>query len=101
MICMSRMIAISTARPVVRATNSGVSCILDATGKELGRVQRDGVDRQVPGFLALQVPVPPKGASVTPFCYFRGPLAWIFLLLAGVAAWGSKRSGGYQEGAWE
>ena len=101
MICMSRMIAISTARPVVRATNSGISCILDSTGKELGRVQRDGVDRQVPGFLALEVPVPPEGASVTPFCHFRGALAWIFVLLAGVAAWGSRRSGGYQEGAWE
>jgi apolipoprotein N-acyltransferase len=101
MICMSRMIAIATARPVIRATNSGVSCILDATGNELGRVQLAGVDRQVPGFLALEVPVPPREASVTPFCYFRGPLAWIFLLLAGVAAWGSARSGGYQEGAWE
>ena len=101
MICMSRMIAISTARPVVRATNSGISCILDATGKELGRVQRGGLDRQVPGFLALEVPVSPGEAPVTPFCYFRGPLAWIFLLLAGVAAWGSRRSGGYQEGAWE
>ena len=101
MVCMSRMIAISTARPVVRATNSGVSCILDARGRELGRIQKDGVDRQVPGFLALEVPVPPQGAPVTPFCHFRGPLAWFFVLLAGVAAWGSRRSGGYQEGAWE
>ena len=101
MVCMSRMIAISTARPVVRATNSGVSCILDARGVELGRVRQDGLDREVPGFLALNVPVPPEGAPVTPFCHFRGPLAWVFVLLAGVAAWGSRRSGGYQEGAWE
>jgi len=96
MVCMSRMIAISTARPVVRATNSGISCVLDSTGEELGRVRREGVDREVRGFLALEVPVPPEDAPVTPFCRLRGVLAWIFVLLAGVAAWGSRRSGGYQ-----
>jgi len=101
MVCMSRMLAIATARPVVRATNSGISCVLDALGHELGRVRRAGVDREVSGFLALEVPVPPEGAPVTPFCRLRRYLPWVYLLLALVAVWGSRRSGGYQEGAWE
>ena len=99
MVCMSRMIAIATARPVVRATNSGVSCVLDASGEELGRVRRQGVDREVSGFLALAVPVPPNGAPTTPFCRLRAYLPWVYVLLAVIAAWSSKRSGGYQEGA--
>ena len=92
MVCMSRMVAISTARPVVRATNSGVSCAFDATGRELGRIRQDGVDREVPGFLSLELPVPPDDAPVTPFCRLRSALAWIFLLLAVIAIWGSRRS---------
>jgi apolipoprotein N-acyltransferase len=101
MVCMSRMIAIATARPIVRATNSGVSCVLDSLGHELGRVREGGVDREVAGFIALEVPVPPRGTPVTPFCRIRAVLPWLYLLLLGAAMWGSRRSGGYQEGAWE
>ena len=101
MVCMSRMIAIATARSVVRATNSGISCVLDAEGRELGRERRDGVDREVSGVLFVQVPVPPEGARVTPFCRLRRYLPWISVLLAVVVVWGSRRAGGYQEGAWE
>ena len=59
------------------------------------------MDREVSGFLALEVPVAPKGAPVTPFCRLRAYLPWVYVLLAVLAVWGSKRSGGYQEGAWE
>ena len=96
MVCMSRMIAIATARPLVRATNSGVSCIFDASGRELGRIRENGVDRQVAGTLTLEVPVQPKTASVTLFCRIRAYIPWSVLLLAVLLSVGSRGSGGYQ-----
>jgi apolipoprotein N-acyltransferase len=95
MVCMSRMIAIATARPLIRATNSGVSCVLDASGHELGRIRKDGLDRQVAGFLSIEVPIQPKTASVTLFCRVRSYIPWLFILLAALVWKGSRGSGGY------
>lgn len=96
MICMSRMIAVSTARPVVRATNSGISAIFDASGQELGRIRENGVDRQVAGSLALEVPVQPKTASVTLYCRIQAYIPWLLICLAAFIGIGSRGSGGYQ-----
>jgi len=96
MVCMSRLIAISTATPVVRATNSGVSCVLDAEGRELGRIRdASGADREVAGHLSLEVPIQPKSASMTPYCRFRPYISWLFLLLAVALGRGSSVSRGY------
>jgi apolipoprotein N-acyltransferase len=66
MVAFSRTLALLTGRAFVRATNSGVSCVLAPDGRELGRVRGpDGADRAVAGFGAWTVPVPLPGAAVT------------------------------------
>ncbi len=57
MVAFSRLIALSTARSVVRATNSGVTVVIGPDGSET-RLERDGRDRSVPGTLFCTVPVP-------------------------------------------
>ena len=96
MVCMSRMIAVATARPLVRATNSGISAIFDASGRELGRIRENGIDRQVAGFLAMEVPVQPKTASVTLYCLIQAYIPWLMICLAAFVGIGSRGSGGYQ-----
>jgi apolipoprotein N-acyltransferase len=73
MVAFSRLIAISTGRAVVRATNSGVSLVLSADGREVQRLVVAGEDRAVRGSLAVQVPVPVDAAarSTTPYVRLR------------------------------
>jgi len=83
MLAFSRVLALSTGRSFVRATNSGVSAVIGADGLERGRVtDPDGVDRAVPGAIALAVPVPPPGFEATPPQVRWG--GWIELLLLGL-----------------
>lgn len=59
MIAFARLDAISTGRSVVRAANSGVSCVLDPEGRVLGRVEDEsGAYKMVAGHLLMTVPVP-------------------------------------------
>ncbi len=83
MIAFSRLEAIQTGRAVVRATNSGVTCAIDARGRDVARLVVDGRDRATTGTLAVQVPVPATEAgrsARTPFVSTR--LAWLALWLA-------------------
>jgi apolipoprotein N-acyltransferase len=82
MLAFSRLIALSTGRSVVRATNSGVSCVLSADGREVGRVESAGRDRSVTGWLEARVPVPADPAQRTP--YLKLQLALSCLLTAGL-----------------
>src|SRR6185503_308938 len=89
MIAFSRLAAISTGRSIVRATNSGISCVLAPDGSEVARLRLGDEDRQVRGTLRATVPVPVGGArspfearegetrKATPFV--RWQLAWIAL----------------------
>jgi len=95
MVAFSRVFALATGRSFVRATNSGVSLVLGGDGREVGRV-RDarGVDRAVPGAVALTVPVPAPGlAEVTPYVRLGrwGELLW--LVLGALAARRGARPG--------
>lgn len=83
MVAFSRLAAIATGRAFVRATNTGISCVLGADGAELERLVVDGEDREVPGTLAATVPVPVDARARTPFV--RAGLAWTLLWLAAPA----------------
>jgi apolipoprotein N-acyltransferase len=82
MIAFSRLIALSTARSVVRATNSGISVGFSPQGKELGRIRQGGRDRQVRGTLLLEPPVPAdrEGKASIPL-YPRVRTPWRLLLV--------------------
>ena len=69
MLAFSRLIAIATGRAVVRATNGGLTVVVGPDGRDLARLVVGGRDRNVPGTLAAQVPVPRPGeaAARTPF----------------------------------
>lgn len=79
MLAFSRLIAIATGRSMVRATNAGVSVVLDPSGRELARLSVDGRDRMVAGTLRADVPVPTEAAraSRTPFVVLER--AWLAL----------------------
>jgi apolipoprotein N-acyltransferase len=83
MVAFSRLIAIETGRTVVRATNAGISVVLDPAGREVARLEGPGgEDRMVAGTLAVVVPVPDdRGAEATPFVRFERVLigAWLGL----------------------
>jgi apolipoprotein N-acyltransferase len=86
MLAFSRLLAIETGRSIVRATNSGVSAVLDPEGREVAHLQVGERDREVRGTLRASVPVPDRGdpagaarAGATPFV--RWELAWTGLWL--------------------
>jgi len=50
--------AIETRRPVLRATNSGISALVDATGRIVQVLEVDGRRKEVAGSLRFEVPPP-------------------------------------------
>jgi apolipoprotein N-acyltransferase len=102
MVAFSRLIAISTGRAMVRATNSGVSLVLGPDGAEIARLTRDGRDRSVPGSLLVTVPIPadprvplyPRTRDV-----WRGLLVLGALVPLGLRAHSSRRSSRRSRGA--
>jgi apolipoprotein N-acyltransferase len=85
MVAFSRLAALATGRSVVRVANSGISCAIDPRGRELARLRVGGVDRDVPGTLAVRPPVPVDAAARLPYVLLQPFLAWI-LVGAGLAA---------------
>ena len=62
MVAFSRMQALSTGRSVVRATNSGVSIVIDPAGAVVGELaDATGRRKMARGTLAVTVPVPRTG----------------------------------------
>lgn len=95
MIAMTRLWAVESGRAIVRATNSGVSGLWDASGAELARIEVHGTDRAVSGTLAVQVPVP-AGAAVPIFASISAAAKWLsvlapFLIMALFNLFGGKR----------
>ncbi len=97
MVAFTRLAAIATGRSIARATNSGVTLVMGADGRELDRLVVDGRDRLVGGALSSLVPVPIRPAAgpapSPPFVRWR-PLwlgAWI-LVPALLLGWCGKTS---------
>ena len=82
MVAFSRLAAIATGRSVVRATNAGISIVLDPAGREVARLlDPSGEDRMVRGTLAAVVPVPAGDADSVATPFVRLERAWIGLWL--------------------
>ena len=97
MLAFSRLIAIETGRSVVRATNAGVSTVLDPNGEEVARLRVGGKDRMVGGTLLADVPVPIAGSAAALTPYTRFERAWLLLwVLAPLLIVGIARVRGYQ-----
>ncbi len=71
MLAFSRAAAIATGRPLVRATNSGISAVLDPGGRLLSKIVVAGRDRQVAGTLLEQVRLA-QSAETTGFVFLHG-----------------------------
>jgi apolipoprotein N-acyltransferase len=84
MLAFTRVEAVATGRAVVRATNSGITCLVDAQGRVVERLVVDGRDRDVPGWLQVTVPVPAGAGGAarrTPFVRSGSLAAWASLLV--------------------
>ena len=81
MLAFSRVEAAATARAVVRATNSGITCLVDGEGRVADRLVVEGRDRDASGWLQVTVPVPVDATARTPFVRTRPLAAWVTLLL--------------------
>jgi apolipoprotein N-acyltransferase len=98
MLAFSRVLALTTGRTIVRATNSGVSAVLGPDGRELGRVRDPaGLDRAVAGFEAWTVPVPaPEERSPPPYVRWSRISEGLLLGLLALALLVAR--GGYRSG---
>lgn len=79
MIAFSRLLAIATGRSFVRATNAGISVVIDPSGAEVARLTVDGKDRMVPGTLRADVPVPVEAERERRTPFVRLERWWIVL----------------------
>ena len=97
MVAFSRLIALSTGRSIVRATNSGISLGLGPDGREIGRIREGGRDRLVRGTLLLEVPVPAGGPaeSVPPYVRLRLLLRVLLATLPAALLALFRGAGGY------
>ena len=74
MVAFSRVLALATGRSFVRATSSGISLVLGPDGREIGRVEGEGGDKAVAGWVALDVPVPTDRKDFPPYPRLAGGL---------------------------
>ncbi|MCP3916762.1 MAG: hypothetical protein GY711_14495 [bacterium] len=65
MVAFTKLLAVATGRTIVRATNSGISTVVDADGYEIARLEVDGEAKIVRGTLLAEVPVPVRGSDGT------------------------------------
>ena len=92
MLAFARTMAVATGRSIVRATNSGISCVIDPEGRERVALAVGGQRRMVRGTLVATVPVPVRKDSTAPGTtpYARtGAWHWVLwlLLIAGSLAY--------------
>ncbi len=83
MLAFSRLVTIQTGRAMVRVTNSGVTSMFGADGRELARLRVGEKDRMVGGSLWVDVPIPAPGheGERTPFVHLAPWLRWLVVLL--------------------
>jgi apolipoprotein N-acyltransferase len=102
MVALSRVRAVETGRAVVRAANSGVSCVIGPDGKDVKILEVEGVRKMVRGWTISDVPVPVRAADgsapKTPFVRLEGfwiGFWWLFALgLLAIAGRGPVTSSG-------
>lgn len=82
MMAFTHLAAIATGRSVVRATNSGISAIVGPDGREVARLVVDGRDREVPGTLRGDVPLPTASGRSAATLYVRTWRLWPAVALA-------------------
>ncbi|MEM9382068.1 MAG: nitrilase-related carbon-nitrogen hydrolase [Planctomycetota bacterium] len=94
MLAFARIAAAAARRAIVRATNSGISCVVGPDGEVRALVtDADGRRKMISGAMRATVPVPAPDAAAPPTLFVRTeplqPLAWGglagLLLLAAVA----------------
>lgn len=95
MVAFSRLIAITTGRSIVRATNAGVTIVIGPDGREIDRLTIGGEDRMVAGALSVTVPVPSAGdrAPVPPYVRWEWGLLALWILLPVALLWLAQRLG--------
>jgi len=89
MVAFSRLLAIETGRSFVRATNAGISIVLDPSGAVVSRLEAvppagrsaSKGDRMVAGTLAAFVPVPTPEAARSRTPFVRWENAWLAFFL--------------------
>lgn len=82
MVAFSRCIAAATGRSMVRATNSGISIVIGPDGRDMARLRgASGKDRNEPGVLIAEVPIPARETGPTPYARAEPVLraGWIAL----------------------
>jgi apolipoprotein N-acyltransferase len=100
MLAFSRCIAAATGRSMVRATNSGVSCLIGPDGREVARlVGPGGKDRAVAGTLLATVPIPAGPAGPTPYARIEPALRAGWILLPLLLLLVARRRSGYPGGS--
>lgn len=107
MLAFTRIHAAAVQRSIVRATNSGISCVVGPDGSVLELLEAEGRRKMISGALRATVPVPDAelGAVGTTFFARTEPRQpWAFgglalLLLLGSLVGGRPRAGGAGEPA--
>ena len=70
--------AIEMRRPLIRAANTGISCVIDAHGRTLVSLP---LDETKSGHLIVDLPLPNTTPGVTPYMHSWGDwLSWLCLL---------------------
>lgn len=70
MLAFSRVHAASVQRAIVRATNSGISCVVGPDGKVARLLEEEGRRKMVSGALRATVPVPDAGRGAAGATFF-------------------------------
>ena len=105
MLAFSRVHAASVQRAIVRATNSGISCVVGPDGTVERLLEEEGRRKMISGALRATVPVPASGrgaAGATFFARTQPLQPWAFggaglLLLLAALVVGRRRGPGEQE----
>lgn len=92
MLAFSRCIAAATGRSMVRATNSGVSIVIGPDGRDVARlVGAGGKDRNAPGVLVADVPIPIGDPGPTPYARIEPWLRALWIALPAVLLLARRR----------
>jgi apolipoprotein N-acyltransferase len=91
--------AVENRRPLVRCTNNGLTCWVDACGRVREILGEPGGSVYAPGFLTVRLPLAPAGTP-QPMTWYRrhgdrfgwGCVGWIGLVLVARRAWQARVS---------
>jgi apolipoprotein N-acyltransferase len=92
MLAFSRCIAAATGRSMVRATNSGISIVIGPDGRDVARlVGEGGKDRNAPGVLVADVPIPVGDPGPTLYARVEPWLRGLWIVLPAVLLLAARR----------